>query len=98
MRSQCSFCRIEALIGATDLTQDTLILCSQRWSRCTSQSRSHLPLRQRVTVIISTAPIDGEASPRKSNCWLLRCVGPEQAIQLRFHSLIVTTYLVLWIC
>ena len=51
------------------------LLCSQRWSRCTSQSRSHLPLRQRVTVFISTAPIDREPSPRKSNCWLLRRVG-----------------------
>ena len=37
-----------------------------------------LQLPQIATVIISTAPFDGEASTRKSNCWLLRCVGPEQ--------------------
>ena len=56
----------------------------------TSRSRSQMPLRQRVTVFISTAPFDGEASPRKSNCWLLRCVGPEQAKQLLFHASVVT--------
>ena len=48
-----------------------------RWSRCTSRARSHLPLRQRATVIISSAPFHDEANSPKSNCWLLRCVGPK---------------------
>ena len=43
-----------------------------------------LQLSQIATVIISTAPFDREAIPRESNCWLLRCVGPEQRSELRF--------------
>ena len=42
-------------------------------------------------MLILTAPFDGEASPRKSNCWLLRCVGPEQASELRLLARDVTT-------
>ena len=46
-------------------------------SRCTSRSKSHLPLRQRVTVVISTAPFDGEESPHKLNYWLRRSDRPD---------------------
>ena len=59
-------------------------------SRCTSKSRSHLPLRQREIVIISTALFHGEASRRKSNRWLLRRVGPERPRQRRFITPVVT--------
>ena len=42
-------------------------------------------------MIISTAPFDGEASPRILNCWLLRRVGPTRARQFPFHPTIMTT-------
>ena len=50
-----------------------------------------LQLPQQATVLILTAPFDGETSPRKSNCWLLRRVGPEQAKQALFPASVVTT-------
>ena len=48
------------------------------WSRFVPTSRSPSQLSQWPFVVISTAQFDHETSPRKSNYWLLRCVGPEQ--------------------
>ena len=54
------------------------LLCSLNLGRFATNLPSHLPLRHREYVVISTARIDGEASPHKSNCWLRQRVGPEQ--------------------
>ena len=67
------------------------LLCSLNLGRFATNLPSSLPLRHREYVVISTARIDGEASPHKSNCWLLRCVGPEQSNQRRFITPVVTT-------
>ena len=48
-------------------------------------------LRQWVFVIISTAQHDDGSSRRKSDCWLLRCVGPTRARGVLFHAPVVTT-------
>ena len=53
-------------------------MCYLNRSRFMPTSRSPSRLSQWAFVVISTAPFDDETSTRKSNCWLLRCVGPEQ--------------------
>ena len=57
----------------------------------TAPYRSPSQLSQRATVIISTTTFDREASPRKSDCWLRRCVGPEQVSECRYLTSVVTT-------
>ena len=54
------------------------LMCYLNRSRFMPTSRSPSRLSQWAFVVISTAPFDDETRPRKSNCWLLRCVGPEQ--------------------
>ena len=56
-------------------------MSDQDWSRFISASRSPSQLSQLAFVVISTAPFDVATSPLKSNCWLLRRVGPEQLSQ-----------------
>ena len=52
------------------------LMCYLNRSRFMPTSRSPSRLSQWAFVVISTAPFDDETRPRKSNCWLLRCVGP----------------------
>ena len=52
----------------------------------------------RPSVFGLTAPLDQVSPTWRIKSKSLRRVGPTQARQLRFHSLIVTTYLVEWIC
>ena len=53
------------------------------------RSLTSLQLRCMGIVIISTASPDGYSNPRKSNCWRLQRVGPEQCHELRFLAPVV---------